>query len=48
MDEDGDGIITKPEFLNYVLKNRKNGLRGNNMQSYFNKVLDPQNFRALI
>ncbi len=48
MDEDGDGIITKPEFLNFVLKNRKNGMRENNMQSYFNKVLDPQNFRALI
>jgi hypothetical protein len=41
MDEDGDGIITKAEFLNYVLKNRKNGNRGNGMQSYFNKVLDP-------
>jgi len=48
MDEDGDGIITKAEFLNYVLKNRKNGMIGNNVQSYFNKVLDPQNFRALI
>lgn len=46
MDEDGDGIITKPEFLKFVLKNRKN-VKSNSMSSYFNKVLDPQNFKAL-
>lgn len=46
MDEDGDGIITKPEFLNFVLKNRKS-IKVNNMSSYFNKVLDPQNFKTL-
>jgi Ca2+-binding EF-hand superfamily protein len=46
MDEDGDGIITKPEFLNYVLRNRKN-VKANNIGSYFTKVLDPQNFRSL-
>lgn len=43
MDTDHDGIINKQEFLNYVLKTRKNGLVG-----HFKKFLDPQDFRALV
>lgn len=46
MDEDGDGVITKPEFLNFVLKSRNNK-KFNNISSYYNNVLDPLQFKAL-
>jgi Ca2+-binding EF-hand superfamily protein len=45
MDDDGDGAISKQEFLNYCLKNRK---------SFSKKLMkpvksfDPKDFEALI
>jgi len=48
MDTDGDGIISKQEFLNYVLKIRKKGFGAKGMHGHFKKFLDPQDFKALI
>jgi len=44
MDTDADGVISKQEFLQYCLKNRKN------YRNVFkaNKPFDPNDFKALV